>query len=215
MRYQEWIKAKEELSAADRQAFEHELQDNPRLQAEQAAVNLMDELLGTAAQELSEQAITGRAETAVPRRAYLLVSVLTLLVLSVGAYWMVSSTAPKPDTPAVEVAPQEQADPQLTEPRPFDTEQQQVAPSTPAPVADPPQVRKEPEPVAEKAVAAPAIAKVKSSAKARQQSVELDQPVEEAEEVVAEEIITLKPGFHAKAGTRFSARVEAESVLRR
>lgn len=219
MQYQDWIKAKDELSPADRQAFEHELQDNARLQAEQEAFDLTDILLNTAASGLSEEAILQGAKPAPSYRKGLLVSVLAALVLTLGGalWWETAAPQEEPASPALELEMEqpEKAVPQQS--APGEPVAEHTVTPEPAPVAQANPVQPKPLQVKQQANPEPSVAKAAKPAKARfaKSSVELNQPVNKPEEVVAEGTIILKPGFHAKAGTTFSAKVENEKMLKR
>ena len=221
MRYQEWIKAKEHLSAADRQAYAHELQDNPRLQAEEAAIDLTDALLRTAAEDLPEREIVEGppSDKKHTQTGLLIGGAVVLLLLLVSGYFY-QQRVETPDVPATP-APVKELEPRFPEPPSVVPEgEEPVAQYTPpAPTVVPSKVvaKKTVEPAGQPVSdqtprtlqeAAPALAE--GTTKQPGEDIVLhNTQVDEgaALSISAKNSITLKPGFHAKAGARFTAKV--------
>lgn len=248
MRYFKWLNDYNDkaLSAAEVQAFEHELAENAKLQAEKEAVDLAEALLSAVGNSPlsgipadAPSGISVAARWKIP--AFLLAG---LLVVVLGIWFYSTPPAAEASQPVI---PTEQ---ELSAP-PTPPAKESNKPDTPRPVAA----------IAEPATSAPqtssqpveAIAKATTKEKTTTPAVapnegRAPQPITIPEEtqtaasttpinrsaiytvkavldtvlsettataLTATQQILLKPGFHAKAGTSFKARVDDGPLFRR
>lgn len=217
MRYQEWIKGWKAgtLSESDRQAFAHEVADNPRLQAEQEAWSLTEDLLANAAESLSEESIlAGSSKTPEKNFNYTRLGWLVggFLMLVIAGYFLNRFL-------------------QVEQTQGSEPKQEPVAPAIEQPVAtletEALEVPTEPEATARK-IAEKEVEVVQPVKKERTNMLasvirEVPAPIEETVvtdtlvatgkmlSLEAKKEIVLKPGFHAQSGATFQARVIQES----
>jgi len=222
MHYFHWIQKYRQkvLSSADRQAYEHEQAENSRLRSEADAVDLMESLLTATASGLSEGEIVGDQPSG--KKPVWKASVLgagLVVFLLVGGWVLQQRQQPAAPVPAKEWGPR------FFEP--VDGYEEGEGPVALRTVPTPDR----------KSVSAESVSRKVESPKTPQAPVDIEvpsleessQPIAEVngkqpgEEIVlgntevdkgaalaisAKKTITLKPGFHAKAGATFRATVE-------
>ncbi len=215
MNFIDWIEAYENdrLATVDRLAFEHELEDNPVLAKELEAYRLTEALL-QAAPVSPLSAGHGWKAAAIPAAGLLVV-----LLLLVGLFFRSfperqETPTPEKATPQAAVTPPTGDIPDYTEAIP------------PAPVQEaPPAVI--PKPAVEQSI--PSKQQVEETGAferpqgpenlaslAEPTVVETDTLIGDGQvlTLTASEEIVLKPGFQAKAGSTFKARVKKEKAMR-
>jgi hypothetical protein len=229
MHYFNWIQKyrQQALSSADRQAYEHEQGENSRLHSEAEAVDLMESLLSVTASGLSEQEILGVQPSGKksPWAVFAISGALLLLLLVCG--YVYQQRLQKPAQPTTPV-PVKEWGPRFFEPLDeYEAGEGPVALSIESTVikevADHP-MDTHPEPLVRQVKQEPTIAIVLSSdEEANSEAIVEVKPKQAGDDIVlgntkvdkgaalaisAKKSITLKAGFHAKAGATFRATVE-------
>jgi hypothetical protein len=229
MDYFNWIQKyrQQALSSADRQAYEHEQTENGQLRSEVEAVDLMESLLSAGATGLSESEILGDQPSGKKYTRTVLAASGVLIVLLLAGGWFYQQNQQQSVQPANQ-EPAKEWGPRFFEPASsYGEDEGPVALIVPSKVEEP-QISKElkveevapPSLPTEEPVVDIQIPEVDENAEAIAESTPPRQPGEDivlgntevdkgaALAISAKKTITLKPGFHAKAGSTFRAAVK-------
>jgi len=235
MHYFDWIQAKRtgQLTAAEGQAYQHEQAENTALRVEEDAVELMEALLSAGAAGMVDptpapQPDAGRQAAGYRRSTWVAGSVMAAFLLLLG-WWATQqiTTTPTLDEPAT--VPAKEWGPRFEEsvsPVPVDDvvpnkkEDDVAAPAT-TPVAQheptaPQQQEQEKELVSstESPQTNAPVGDQQNQSKSKDNMVLQGMQVDKGGvlAVSSKKTIILKAGFHAKAGARFTAKVEADEA---
>lgn len=230
MHYFDWIQAERsgQLTTAEQQAYQHEKADNDRLQAEADAVELMEALLSVGAAGMSDPTpppATG-GPTGVFRKRVWIAGSLVVAALLLG-WWATQRTTTTSTVDEPAPAPVKEWGPRFQETVPPAPLEEPALERTPAPT--PPAVQTTPPPPVAQREQAKAPLRVPTSSQEAVATREKSPVAAEKEMILegmqvdkggvlavsSEKTIVLKPGFHAKAGARFVAKVEPKDALRR
>lgn len=234
MQYFEWINKYQngELSAADQQAFEHEISENPKLRAELKATQLTEALLQEGS--MHRNSILDHSYSSMPfrqNRYFVLALGLMFLVVPLFIWQYYSSfdtgeNVPHDPTPKnIEISPGTPIKQPFLQKPPIasvslqrETNQKAENVKQPSTAASKKALKpkKESSPSEDRVENSYADKNEKSSSTILEEKIAvytvravLDTVLIESSNIAltATEAITLKPGFHAKAGTYFKAQV--------
>ena len=231
MHYFDWIQAKRtgQLTAAEGQAYQHEQAENTALRVEEDAVELMEALLSAGAAGMVDptpapQPDAGRQAAGYRRSTWVAGSVMAAFLLLLG-WWATQRTTTTPTVDEPATVPAKEWGPRFQESLPVvpveqgtpaEVEETTKPVETPAP--PPVAQRKSATPQEQMSTAGPQVAEAtprqEKTIPAEQEMVLEGMQVDKGGvlAVSSKKTIILKAGFHAKAGARFTAKVEADEA---
>lgn len=210
MHYFDWIQAKKEgrLTAAELRAYQHERAENDQLRAEEGAWDVVDILLGAAATGMLvdqiEEKPVGQGRGLSGFWVRLGIGAAILLVAVALGLWLGQSTF-TPEEPVREWGPR------FTDPEQWVPERDVPMASLPVPAYRERLPKEEPVvpmavEVQEPEIRVPDLVEPEDAKELIVTNIKIEKGGRMS--IQGKEVITLKPGFHAKAGASFRATVE-------